>query len=203
MRGIERVLAAILLLTAVGGAAVFAHESGSGLAGAVHFAAPPDQHLAAPGTVLIAPTGSADHSQRVLRLAVSPLVTTRLPALSVKTTPLRPATIVPSRGEPGTQTRTVPQAPTPSPIPDVTPTPIATPVSPVAAPVETPARVVASAQPEPVPAPTAPAPEAPAAPAAPAAPIKVTPLPPVTVTIANVHGLAPSPQPPVASAPSD
>src|SRR5712672_2235512 len=73
MRGIERVLTAILLLAAVGGAAVFARQSGSGLAGAIHLAAPPEQHLGAPGSVLIAPTASADHSQRVLRLAVPTL----------------------------------------------------------------------------------------------------------------------------------
>ncbi len=190
MRGIERVLAAILLLAAVGGAAVFARESGSGLAGAVHLAAPPEQHLVAPGSVLIAPTASADHSQRVLRLALPALVTTRT-ALSGKTTLLRPARLVPAR----TQPRTAPQAPTAapsSPAPTPAPTPVATPTETVAAPVEAPPRVVASAQPEPAPAP---------APAAPAAPIKSTPLPPVTVTSANVHGLASTPQPPVVTEP--
>jgi hypothetical protein len=116
MRGIERVLAAILLLTAVGGAAVFARQSGSGLAGAIHLAAPPEQHLGAPGSVLIAPTASADHSQRVLRLAVPTLLTPR-PALSGKVTPLRPATLVPARTEP----RTAPGAPTAAPSPSPTP----------------------------------------------------------------------------------
>lgn len=189
MRGIERVLTGIVLVAAVGGAAVFARQSGSGLAGAVHLAAPPEQHLAAPGLVLIAPTASADHSQSVLGLAVSPLLQTR-PALSGKTTPLRPATIVPTL----TQPRTAPEAPGagPSPAPFATPTPgatpappatPATPAPPVASPVEAPPRVVASAQPEPAPAPAA-------------------PLPPVTVTSTNVHGLAQGPQPPVDSAPS-
>jgi hypothetical protein len=51
--------------------------------------------------------------------------------------------------------------------------------------------VVASTQPEPDPAP-----------ATPAAPIKSTPLPPVTVTSANVHGLSATPEPPVDSAPA-
>ena len=41
MRGIEKVLGAILLLAAVGGAAVFARQSGGGLAGGLHLAAPP------------------------------------------------------------------------------------------------------------------------------------------------------------------
>jgi hypothetical protein len=36
----------------------------------------------------------------------------------------------------------------------------------------------------------------------PDAPIKATPLPPVMVTSENVHGLAPTPEPPVDSAPS-
>ena len=187
-----------------GGAAVFARESGSGLAGAVHFAAPPDQHLAAPGTVLIAPTVSADHSQRVLRLAVSPLVTTRLPALSVKTTPLRPATIVPSARSPGHRLRTVPQATHPEPNPGCH----AHPDRHAGLAGRRPGRD-ASAGRRLGSAGTRPRSNGPALPEpragspAPAAPIKATPLPPVTVTSANVHGLAPSPQPPVASAPSD
>jgi hypothetical protein len=202
MRGIERVLGAILLLVAVAGAAVFARQSGSGLAGAIHLAAPPEQHLGAPGSVLIAPTASADHSQRVLRLAVPTLLTPR-PALSGKITPLRPATLVPAR----TQPRRVPGAPTAAPSPSPTParptptpptpapTPVAAPTETVAAPVQAPPRVVASTQPEPAPAPAP-------APATPAAPIKSTPLPPVAVTSENVHGLAATPQPPVNSAPS-
>lgn len=175
MRGIERVLAAILLLAAVGGAALFARESGSGPVRAVHLAAPPQQHLAAPGTVLIAPTSSPDHSQWVLRLAVSPQVTTR-PATSAQGTPLRPVTIVRPRPRPQ------PPAPAPSPTPTATPTPVAMP-----APVQTPQRIVASAQP------------------VPSAPIKATPLPPLDVTSANVKGLVPSPPvidaPPVVTEP--
>src|SRR4051812_39574850 len=105
MRGIERVLAAILLLAAVGGAAVFARESGSGLAGAVHLAAPPDQHPAAPGSVLVALTASADHSERVPRPAAPPtLAALRQPA-GAKATPTRPTTLPGARTLP----RTVPQ----------------------------------------------------------------------------------------------
>src|ERR1700758_505268 len=71
MRGIERVLAAVLLIGAVAGAAVFASHSGSSPAEApVRLAAPPEQHVSGPGAVLIAPT-PADRSQglRVLRAA--------------------------------------------------------------------------------------------------------------------------------------
>src|SRR3954465_3844226 len=77
MRGIERVLAAILLVSAIAGAAVFARESGSGLPAAVHPAAPPARALPAPGMVLVAPTASADHSQRVLRPTASPRLAAR------------------------------------------------------------------------------------------------------------------------------
>jgi hypothetical protein len=202
MRGVERVLAAILLLAAVGGAAVFARQSGSGLAGAVHLAAPPDQHLAAPGSVLVAPTASADHSQRELRPGAPATLPAPRQAAGGTATPIRPATLPPARTRP----RTVPQppaapGPTPSPAPAPTPapTPVATPpTETVAAPVAAPPREPASAQPVPVPAPPDPEP-----PAAPTAPIKATPLAPVAVTSENVHGLAPTPQPPVVdSAPS-
>jgi hypothetical protein len=208
MRGIDRVLAAILLLAAIGGAAVFARESGSGLAGAVHLAAPPDQHLAAPGSVLVAPTASADHSQRELRPAGPSTLAAAFPQAAGGTaTPARPATLPPARTRP----RTVPQAPaapgpTPAPTPSPAPAPAPTPApTPAATPTETvdpvaaPSREPASAQPVPVPVP---APTAPEAPPAPDTPIKATPLPPVTVTSENVHGLTPTPQPPVDSAPS-
>src|SRR4051812_15766987 len=56
MRGIDRVLAVLLLLGAVGGAAAFARQSGSESASpGVDLAAPPLQHVAAPGTFFIAP----------------------------------------------------------------------------------------------------------------------------------------------------
>src|ERR1700674_1108838 len=56
MRGIDRVLAVILLAGAVGGAAAFARHSGSDSAArVVHLAVPPLQHVEAPETVLIAP----------------------------------------------------------------------------------------------------------------------------------------------------
>jgi hypothetical protein len=138
MRGVERVLAAILLVAAVGGAAVFARQSGSGLVEAVHLAAPPPQHLAAPGTVLIAPTSSADHSRRVLRLPVSARMTAR-PAEKAQSTPLRPLTVVQPRS------RQQPQAAIPAAAP-----------APVAAPTVTPPRAIASAQPLPVASPLPP-----------------------------------------------
>jgi len=57
MRGIDRLLAGVLLVGAVGGAAVFARQSGSDPSvRAVELAAPPLQHLRAPGTVLLTQT---------------------------------------------------------------------------------------------------------------------------------------------------
>ena len=57
MRGIDRVLAVILLLGSVGGAAAFARHSGNdSTAPIVGLAAPPQQHVTDPGTVLMAPT---------------------------------------------------------------------------------------------------------------------------------------------------
>jgi hypothetical protein len=56
MRGIDRVLAVLLLLGAVGGAAAFARQSGSeSTSPSVALAAPPFQHPEAPGTFFIAP----------------------------------------------------------------------------------------------------------------------------------------------------
>ena len=72
MSGIGRVLAGVLLVGAVGGAAAFARESGSDLsaAPAIGLAAPPPQHIGAPGTVLYArtppPVAVAIHSRRSL-----------------------------------------------------------------------------------------------------------------------------------------
>src|SRR5205814_1410971 len=123
MRGIERAFAAVLLLAAIGGAAVFASESGRGLAAAVHLAAPPDQHLAAPGSVLVAPTASAGHSRPVSRPAALPAPVTAPRAVSRKTTPVRPATLVPARTEP----RRAPQTPTRAPSPVPAPAPVAAP----------------------------------------------------------------------------
>src|SRR5438067_1421047 len=57
MRGIDRVLIVILFLAGVGGAAAFARHSGSDSAArGVPLAAPPSQHLEAPGAILVAPT---------------------------------------------------------------------------------------------------------------------------------------------------
>ena len=65
MSGIDRVLAGILLVGAVGGTAAFARHSGSDpSAPAVSLTAPPLQHVDAPGTVLFA------HTPAPLRVAV-------------------------------------------------------------------------------------------------------------------------------------
>ena len=66
MRSIDRFLAGILLAGAVGGAAVFARHSGSdSSAHAVDLAAPPPQHIGAPGTVALPPPAPTRVAVRV------------------------------------------------------------------------------------------------------------------------------------------
>src|SRR4030081_1668074 len=56
MRGIDRVIAVILLVGAVGGAAAFARQSGNEPASqGVALSMPPLQHVESPGTFFIAP----------------------------------------------------------------------------------------------------------------------------------------------------
>jgi len=120
----------------------------------------------------------------MLRLTVPALVTTRT-ALSG-----RPHRFGP-RGSSGPHTApTARRHPRQPEQPNATP--VATPTETVAAPVEAPAAGRRLGPAEPAPAP---------APAAPAAAIKSTPLPSVTVTSANVHGLASTPQPSVVTEP--
>jgi hypothetical protein len=113
MRGIDRVLAAIVLVGAVGGAAAFARQSGSdSSAHAVSLPAPPLQHIAAPGSVLFA------HTPAPTRVAVDVRRRSRRPQA-----PVPPAT---------TQPRLVAAVPprAPAPTPAVTPKPAPAPVSP-------------------------------------------------------------------------
>ena len=82
MRGIDRVLAVILLLGAVGGAAAFARHSGSDSAArTVDLAAPPLQHVRAPGTILIAPTPAP---RRVKPVTVAPARRVTLPQTTLQ-----------------------------------------------------------------------------------------------------------------------
>jgi hypothetical protein len=202
MRGIERVPAAVLLMGAVGGAAVFASHSGSPGADAVRLGAPPEQHLSGPGAVLIAPT-PADRSQALRVVRAAPAVVS-IPAIghaggavalihpAKQTVRLRP--ITPLSPVPVT-------APTPSPSPS--PVPVPAPAAPVQAPPAVTGPVVtaapeaprAPAASDPVPAPPAPTADPPSA--IPAPPIQVTPVPVPTLPDPppDLHGLAPGPTP--------
>ena len=203
MRGIDRVLAAVLLIGAVAGAAVFASHSGSNAAvDAVRLAAPPEQHLSGPGAVLIAPT-PADRSQGLRVVRAAPAVVS-IPAIrqagvaalsepAKQTVRLRP--ITPLAPAPGA-------APTPSPAPVPAPAPVAPVQAPpaVTGPVVTaaPEAPRAPAASDPVPAPPAPVADPPSV-TTPAPPIQVTPVPVQTLPDPppDLHGLglAPGPQP--------
>ena len=85
MRGIDRVLAVILLLGAVGGAAAFARQSGSESASrSVDLAAPPLQHVEAPGTFFIAPRLISPAKVAPAHRVTIPQATPRLPARAVQ-----------------------------------------------------------------------------------------------------------------------
>jgi outer membrane biosynthesis protein TonB len=185
MRGIDRLLAAILLLGAVAGAAAFARQSGNySTAQGVDLAAPPLQHVAAPGTFFIAPTPGEPRKVAPARRVTIP-----------QATPPRSASVVqpPSPPEPPVV------EPAPAPVPSAPPpvqVPAPPPVPPPAPPPEPP-RILAVAQPAAEPLDgkrkgkghghawgrlkheeAAPAPDAPAAPAPPAAPTEVAVAPP-------------------------
>jgi hypothetical protein len=116
MRGIDRVLAVIVLVGAVGGAAAFARYSGGdSSAHAVSLAAPPLQHIGAPGIVLFA------HTPGPTRVAVDvrrqrPQAPTRAPAGGI-TIPKAPLP------------RHVAAGPSQTPAPTPATTPIPTPIS--------------------------------------------------------------------------
>ena len=137
MRGIERFLAAILLMGAVGGAAAFARYAGTEPAPpAFHLSASPRQHLTIPQTVVEIPLPAAPR-----RAAAKPVVAERPRLRLAPTVPARRAVVAPvSTPEP------TPAAPAPTPPPVQAPTPAPTPAPPVAAP----------AAPVPVAAPAAP-----------------------------------------------
>src|SRR5258705_10845183 len=84
MRGIERFLAAVLLVGAVGGAAAFARYAGTEPAPpAFHFSASPRQHLTIPQTVVQIPLPAAG------RVAVKPVVAARPRLRIAPTVPAR------------------------------------------------------------------------------------------------------------------
>ena len=135
MRGIDRVLAVLLLLGAVGGAAAFARQSGSESASpSVALAAPPFQHPQAPGTFFIAPrlvspaNGAPAH--RVTILQATPWTPAR--AVQPQSPPQPPVTQPPAATP----------APAPAPVP-APPAPIQAP-APTAAQTPEPPRVLAA-----------------------------------------------------------
>jgi hypothetical protein len=130
MRGIDRVLAVLLLLGAVGGAAAFARQSGSGSTSpSVALAAPPLQHPEAPGTFFIAP-------RLVSPANVAPAHRVTIPQAA----PWTPARAVQPQSPPQPPVAQPPAAP-PAPAPvEAPPAPIQTP-----APAAEPPRVLATA----------------------------------------------------------
>src|SRR5579864_1436810 len=203
MRGIERVLAALLLIGAVGGAAVFASHSGSSPADAVRLAAPPEQHLSGPGAVLIAPT-PADRRQGLHVVKATPALVSiagigHAGAVALiepfkQTVRLRPI---------------VPLVPAPSPVASLSPAlvPVPAPATPVQAPPAVPGPVVTAAPETPrAPAAADPVPTPPVAPTTPTPPIEATPVPVETLPDPppDLHGLglAPGPQPTPVDAPA-
>jgi hypothetical protein len=86
MSGIDRVLAGILLVGAVGGTAAFARQSGSDASTpAVSLTAPPLQHIDAPGSVLFA------HTPAPIRVVVDVRRRSSRPRLVAATPPPPPA----------------------------------------------------------------------------------------------------------------
>ena len=133
MRGIDRVIAVLLLVGAVGGAAAFARQSGiESTSRGVELSAPPLQHIPAPGTFFIAP-----------RLT-SPAKVARAQRVTIPQTTLqRPVQAVQA------QRRVQPPAPKQAPAPVATARPpVQAPQAP--APTSEPPRALAIAQPAPV-----------------------------------------------------
>ncbi len=141
MRGIDRVLAVLLLLGAVGGAAAFARQSGneSVSPGVAALAAPPLQHVDAPGTFFVAPRLISPAKVAPARRVTIPQATPRPPARAVEPQ---------SRPQPPVPQPPVPQPPVPQP---PVPQPPAAPHAPVA--VQAPPAPVQAPEPAPAPAP--------------------------------------------------
>jgi len=214
MRGIERVVAAILLAGAVAGAAAFAFMVGHTPDVTTPLGIP---GRGAPGAVVIAPLPGLGVQAAVAEPASKPGVP--IPVLVTGAKPVRIPRLVPvprlvPTPTPAPRTKTPTPSPTPAPTP--TPTPSPTPTQPVPTP----------------PAPSAPTPSAPAPPATPVDPTpppavppvvprppvevggrELTPLPPTAVTMVPVvptRPVAPAPPPtpappalPITGTPSD
>jgi hypothetical protein len=127
MRGIDRVLAVLLLLGAVGGAAAFARQSGRETASpGVDLAAPPFQHVQAPGSFFVAPRLISPVKVAPVRRVTIPQATPRPPtrAVPAQNRP-QPAIARPSAAPPAPAAVQAPPAPvqTPAPGPVQTPEP--------------------------------------------------------------------------------
>jgi hypothetical protein len=122
MRGIDRVIAVLLLLGAVGGAAAFARQSGiESTSRGVDLAAPPFQHVEAPGTFFIAPKLTSPAKVRPAHRVTPPHVTLQRPVQAVQAARKRvqpPAPIeAPAPVETAPPPVQAPQAPVPTPEP--------------------------------------------------------------------------------------
>ena len=133
MRGIDRVLAVILLLGAVGGAAAFARQSGSESASrGVYLAAPPLQHVEAPGSFFIAPRLISPAKVAPPRRVTIPQAAPRPPSRAVQPqSPPQPPVAQP----PVAQPPAAPPAPAavqapPAPVQTPAPAPVQTPEPP-------------------------------------------------------------------------
>jgi hypothetical protein len=142
MRGIDRVLAVLLLLGAVGGAAAFARQTGSGATSlSVDLAEPPLQHVDAPGTFFVAPALNRPAKAPAHRVTIQP-ATPEAPAQTLEPQGTPHALVA---QPPAAEAAPPPVAAAPAPAPPAPPPAQA----PVPAPVQTPEppRVLAVAQP--------------------------------------------------------
>lgn len=131
MRGIDRLLAVLLLLGAVGGAAAFARQSGSESASSgVELAAPPLQHVDAPGTFFLAPKLVRPVKVAPPRRVTIPQAAPRPPAPAVQP-PSRPEAPAAQPTPAVAQAAPAPvQAAAPAPVEAPAPAPVPTPVLP-------------------------------------------------------------------------
>jgi hypothetical protein len=125
MRGIDRVLAVLLLLGAVGGAAAFARQSGSeSTSPSVALAAPPLQHPEAPGTFFIAPRLVSPANGAPARRVTIPQATPWTPVRAVQPqSPPQPPVAQPPAAPPAPAPVEAPPAPIQTPAPAAAQTP--------------------------------------------------------------------------------
>jgi outer membrane biosynthesis protein TonB len=125
MRGIDRVLAVLLLLGAVGGAAAFARQSGSeSTSPSVALAAPPLQHPEAPGTFFLAPGLVTPADVAPAHRVTNPQAAPWTPARAVQPqSPPQPPEAQPPAAPPAPAPVETPPAPIQTPAPAAAQTP--------------------------------------------------------------------------------